>query len=209
MKKIIVFLLLIPMFYTCKKDAYTTDVCFKEDVLPIFVSNCTMSGCHNATEHEAGYDLSTYEGIMKGVTKNHPLNSEVYSSISGRNPSMPTRNYPKLSSEQVTIIKTWIRRGAPNSSDCYTCDTINYKFSSRIKPLVDTWCVGCHNASNAGGGYDLSTYSGIVTSINDNRFLQSINQEAGYSPMPKNVNKLSDCEIKAITKWINSGYPNN
>ena len=66
----------------CASDVYNPDVCFQENVLPIFVSNCAMSGCHNSIDKAEEYDLTSYEGIMKGVVANHPSRSEVYKVIS-------------------------------------------------------------------------------------------------------------------------------
>lgn len=39
------------------------------------------------------------------------------------------------------------------------CDTTNITYTNTIKSIVDINCVGCHNAGNALGGVDLSTYS--------------------------------------------------
>ncbi len=166
-----------------------------------------MNGCHNSSDHEAGYDLSTYDGIMKGVTPKHPLQSEVYTVIKGNNPSMPAGQ--KLDQKDISYIKLWIKMGAQNTSNCSNCDTSKYAYHSRIKPLISNWCVGCHSANNAGGGYDLSTYSGISASITSNRLLGSLNHLAGFSAMPKNTDKLTDCDVNAVEKWIQTGYPNN
>ncbi|MFY8185634.1 MAG: hypothetical protein ACOVLD_06160, partial [Bacteroidia bacterium] len=70
MRKGIVLLSIISGVFsltTCTKDVYVPNTCFKEDILPIFVSNCTMSGCHNSIDKKEGYDLSNYDGIMTGV----------------------------------------------------------------------------------------------------------------------------------------------
>jgi hypothetical protein len=45
---------------------------------------------------------------MKGIKAKHPLRSEIYNTIKGRNPSMPENPYPKLSSSDVNMIKLWI-----------------------------------------------------------------------------------------------------
>ena len=211
MKKIIsiTILIIIASLTTCTYDVDVPTICFQEDVLPIFISNCTMSGCHNAKQHEAGYDLSNYEGIMKGVHAKHPLSSEIYDVIKGNNPSMPQNPYPKLTRLQVNTIRRWIQQGAQNTSHCSSCDTSNYTFSGRINTIVQTWCIGCHNATSTGGGYDFSTYKGVVAAITANRFLGSIQQTAGYSPMPQNSGQLSSCDITAIEKWILQGYPDN
>lgn len=192
---------------TCTKDVYNPDVCFQENVLPIFVSNCTRSGCHNPTDLEHGYDLTNYEGIMKGVIPKHPLRSEVYTVIRGKNPSMPPDG--KLSQKEISYIDIWIKMGAKNSSNCQSCDSSEYAFSSRIQPLFETWCTGCHSAGNASGGYDFTNYNGIIASVTDNRLLGSIHHLPGYLPMPQNTNALSSCNIRLIEKWIAAGYPDN
>jgi hypothetical protein len=192
---------------TCTYNVYNPDICFQQNVLPIFVSKCSMNGCHNAGGGKrAKYDLSNYEGIMKGVTPNHPFRSSVYTSVAGINPSMPRGG--KLSEEEKSYIKLWIRMGAKNTSNCSSCDTTNYTYTAVIKPIITNWCVGCHSAANAGGGFDYSTYSGLVTSIANNKLMGSIEQLSGLSPMPQGT-KLSDCDIKLIGKWVRAGYPNN
>jgi len=194
---------------TCKYDVYNPDVCFQENVLPIFVSKCAMTDCHSSNANsgeEHRLDLSNYEGIMKGVRANHPLLSDVYTSINGRNPSMPVGG--KLTAKEVTYIKLWIKMGAHNTSNCSSCDTTIYTYNAVIKPIMTDWCVGCHSSTNAGGGFDLSTYSGVTASVANNKLMGSIQQLSGHSPMPQG-SKLSDCDIKLIGKWVSAGYPNN
>ena len=194
---------------TCAKDVYTPDACFSEDVLPIFISNCTMAGCHNANERKGDYDLTNYAGIMQGITPKHPLQSELYLVIRGNNPSMPQSPYNKLSSHDVNTIKAWIANGAPNSSNCRTCDTINFTYSGRVSNIMQTWCTGCHNSGSAGGGFNLANYNGVVSAIAGNKLLGSIQHLSGFSSMPKNAGQISQCDIDAIANWINAGYPNN
>lgn len=194
---------------TCTKDVNAPSACFQEKILPIFVSNCAQSGCHNTKDHRGHYDFSNYEGIMKGVTPKHPLQSEVYKVIRGNNPSMPAEPYSRLTSTQVNLIKLWINAGAQNTSNCSGCDTTNYNYSSRISGIMTNWCVGCHNSSNKGGNYDLSNYEGVSVAVKSGRLLGSIQHQQGYMAMPQNGGMMDDCEIKAIEKWINAGYPNN
>ena len=193
----------------CTSDVYNPDVCFQENILPIFVSNCATTGCHNSIDKAEEYDLTSYEGIMKGVVANHPSRSEVYKVISGNNPSMPTENYPKLSNKDVSYIKLWIDMGAKNTSNCSSCDTMSFTYSARIKPLITTWCVGCHSSGSSGGGFNLSNYSGVSAVVATGQFLGSIQHASGFSAMPKNASKLSDCDIKVIEKWIAAGYIDN
>jgi len=191
---------------TCKYDVYNPDICFQENVLPIFVSKCSMKGCHNSVDKEAEYDFSNYEGIMKGVKANHPLLSDVYTNINGGNPSMPVGG--KLTAKEVSYIKLWIKMGAHNTSNCSNCDTTNFTYTAVIKPIMTNWCVGCHSSTDANGGFNLSNYSGVAASVANNKLMGSIQQLSGYSPMPQG-SKLSDCDIKLIGKWVSAGYPNN
>lgn len=195
--------------YTCTKDVYAPDACFQENILPIFVSNCTMSGCHNSKDKADEYDLSTYEGIMKGIVAKHPLQSEVYSVISGKNPSMPASPYSKLKEVDVALIKVWINAGAKNSSNCYACDTTDFTYSGRVKPFLDTWCVGCHSGSNPSGAVNLSNYNGVASAVSGNKLMGSLKHEPGFFAMPPSGSKISTCQINAIQKWVNAGYPNN
>lgn len=194
------------LYSTCTSVVYNPDVCFQSNVLPIFVTKCSMIGCHNSTDHKAGLDLSNYDGIMKGVKPNHPYESSVYTTIRGNNPSMPVDQ--KLDQKDISYIKIWIKMGANNTSNCGGCDTSNYSYTGKIQPLITNWCVGCHTTANAGGGYDFTTYNGLVVSITNNRLLGALNHYGGFSAMPQN-NKLSDCDINAVTKWVNAGHPNN
>ena len=115
----------------------------------------------------------------------------------------------KLSGKEVSYIKIWIKMGAKNTTNCSGCDTSVFSYSGIIQPLMNTWCVGCHSSSNAGGGYDLSNYSGVKISIHNGRLLGTLKHASGFSAMPKGTYKLSDCDISKVEKWINSGYPNN
>ena len=166
-----------------------------------------MQGCHDASTHAEGYTFSNYEGIMKGIKANHPFQSEVYLSIRGNNPSMPRGQ--KLSELEVSYIKTWIKLGAANTSDCKTCDTVDFTYSGRIEPILNSWCLGCHNPNQSDGGYDFSTYAGVVDAINNNRLMGSIYQQNGFTAMPKDAAKMDDCSINAIQKWVDAGFPNN
>ena len=190
----------------CTSEVATPNICFKEDILPLFVSNCTQSGCHNSIDKEENLDLSNYEGIMKSIKANHPYQSESWTEINSG--EMPPSPYHKFTKYEKNQIKHWIKSGAPNSSNCRTCDS-TFTYKARIEPILNKWCVGCHTASDAGGGYDLSSYDKAILSIPNNKFEGSILHSAGFSAMPKNAGSLSDCDITAIKNWLAAGHPNN
>jgi hypothetical protein len=59
------------------------------------------------------------------------------------------------------------------------------------------------------GGVDLSNYNGVATVAVSGTLIGTITHAPGFSAMPQGGNKLSDCEITQIQKWINSGALNN
>jgi len=198
-----------PPTSTCSTDS----VYFQQQVLPIFISNCAMSGCHDNASRQDGITLTSYQGIISGgIRANNPGNSKVYRVITTTDPDdrMPRPPKNPLSQEQIDLIKKWIMQGAKNNS-CVnaSCDTANVTYSSSIKQIISNKCQGCHSSSNPAGSYDFSTYAGIKARVNDGKLWGAVNHVSGYSPMPKNGNKLSTCELAKIKKWIDAGAPNN
>lgn len=93
------------------------------------------------------------------------------------------------------------------------CDTMTVTYAKDIKPILDSKCAtsGCHDAASApaSGGYDLSAYAGAQPIALNGKMVGSINWKAGFSAMPKNLPKLSQCEIDKISRWVNQGALNN
>ncbi|NNV55855.1 c-type cytochrome domain-containing protein [Limnovirga soli] len=189
-------------------DAKAPPVCFEGEVLPIFQSSCAKSGCHDAKSHKEGYVLDSYNNIMKkGIVPYHPQQSEVYTVIAEG--EMPPKGNTKLTTEQETLIRRWIRQGAKNTTNCSACDTSVYTYSGGVAPIMTNNCIGCHSGKNASAGIDLSVYSGVQTVALNGRLVGSITHAPGYSPMPQGSPMLSDCNITQIEKWVNAGAPNN
>jgi hypothetical protein len=186
-------------------------ICFESEVLPIFQSNCTQSGCHNATDRAEGYNLTNYAGIMRGVDPGNFKNSKVYTSLISLTDPMPRKPYNPLTVEQVSLIALWIEQGAQNTTGCgaVNCDTTNVSYSSSIKPILNAYCNGCHAGSAPQGDIDLTSYNEVKKYVNSGALLGSIAHDAAYSPMPKGGNKLNSCNIALIQKWIDSGALDN
>ncbi|HXS35498.1 MAG TPA: hypothetical protein VN721_02265 [Flavipsychrobacter sp.] len=101
-----------------------------------------------------------------------------------------------------------------NKQDLYpadTCDTTNVTYSGTIQPIVAQYCAltGCHNSVSAQNGFDYTTYNGVYTAATSGLMLNVITYADGYPQMPLNGEKLSDCNINKIRRWINLGCPNN
>ena len=94
------------------------------------------------------------------------------------------------------------------------CDTTSITYLHDIAPIIAANCYGagtsCHNTGGI-SGFDYTTYSGVVTNIISGALLNDINFTPlrGNNNMPKDANKLAQCDINKITRWINEGYPDN
>lgn len=210
---------LIPIVFTgvpaCTRE-YVEDlrgVCFERDVLPIFQSNCTQSGCHNSLDHEEGYDLTSYDKIIsKGIVPGEYQISKIYQVLvlDGGEAAMPQSPYTRLTDDQITTIALWIREGAKNTScNDNNCDTTAVTFSGSVMPLLQTYCNGCHGGGSPQGNINYNSYSGVKATVTNGKLLGSVEHAAGYSPMPKNANKLSDCNLRIIRAWVDAGALNN
>lgn len=190
----------------------TTDsVCFQASVLPIFQTNCAKSGCHDAATREEGFQLDNYSGIMKGVNPGNASSSKVYEVLfkTGEKKMPPAGNTP-LTDAQKYLIQTWINQGAVNNTSCTSsCDSSTITYSGGVKPILETYCYGCHaGAASSGGGIPLDTYDGVKSTVDFNMLYPAVTH-TGPSPMPQGAAKLSDCKIAVIRKWIEAGATNN
>lgn len=194
---------------TCSADT----VYFQQQVLPIFISNCTMSGCHDAQSRQSGIVLTDYSSIMTTgkIRPFSPSSGEVYKKIITGNSGdrMPPPPMSALTTDQKDIIYKWIMQGAKNNSCEASCDTSVFTFAAGIKPIIANKCQGCHSGTAPQGGIDLATYNAIKLRVTDGKLWGSISHLPGYFAMPKGTTKLSDCELTKFKKWIASGAPNN
>ncbi|MBL7718030.1 MAG: hypothetical protein JNL72_04280 [Flavipsychrobacter sp.] len=194
-----------------------TGICFERDILPIFRSNCAKSGCHDAASHQEGYILDNYNNIMNtgdhdGIIPGNAHESEIYESLveDDLDKRMPPPPNPALPAAQVELIRRWINEGAQNGTGCATlCDTNSFTFSGAVQPILQQSCVGCHNASLASGGVNLSNHAGTAASVSSGRLLGAIRHQGGFVAMPQGAPKLSDCQIRQVEKWVAAGTLNN
>lgn len=194
---------------TCSPDT----VYFAQQVLPILNSNCAFSGCHGTVLPQEGVVLTSYATVMAtaGIRPGNANDSELYEMITERDHDdrMPPPPRNPLSQQQIDVIYKWIQQGARNLSCETACDSARVTYSATIRPLIGNYCGGCHNGTGLSGGIDLSTYNGLRAKVADGRLWGALNHLQGFSPMPKNSSKLSDCNLAQIRKWIAAGAPNN
>ncbi len=191
-----------------------TGLCFSRDILPIFFSNCAMTKCHDTKTHKEGYIYDSYANIMKkGIKAKYPNSSKSYTCLFAGEDIMPPAPKSPLTTEQKALIFRWIAEGAVNS-DCNSnpstgCDTTNITYSKTLTPILQNYCLGCHNSTQAQGNVNLQGYDNVKKYVLAGSFMGSINHQSGYVAMPSSTIKISDCNIKQFQKWIDAGMPNN
>jgi hypothetical protein len=83
-------------------------------------------------------------------------------------------------------------------------DTIS--FANQIMPMIQNYCVGCHEPGNASGGYDLSTYAQV--SANADIVLSSL-YGTSVQLMPQGGPALADSLIQQFSCWKCQGKLDN
>jgi len=189
---------------------YVARACFTRDILPVIVSRCGTTGCHDAAANGERGNLTTYTNIRAMVSPGNPLSSRLYSAIkqtSGES-KMPPSNKPQLSVAEIDSIGKWIGYGALNENCGEVCDTINpVTFSGTIWPIIQASCSGCHSGTSPSGNVLLTSYSNVATIAASGVLLNSLNG-TGIPKMPVG-SSFSACRIRQFDIWIRNGFLNN
>ncbi|MFZ4463097.1 MAG: hypothetical protein ACOYN5_04580 [Bacteroidales bacterium] len=195
---------------TCNQDS----VYFQTEILPLLISSCATSGCHESGSGGEAFPITDYASIVRKVKPGNAKKSELYKVINRSIPELRMPPAPRQPLSQAFIAKfgDWIDQGALNNvcNDDNCSDTLDViTFSRHISPMVQNYCQGCHSGNKPGGDIRLTNYAEIVNSVTNGKFVGSIKHLSGYKEMPKNQNKLSDCKIRQVELWIESGTPEN
>lgn len=82
-------------------------------------------------------------------------------------------------------------------------------YVQKVAPVLQQYCYSCHSGSFPSGNIKMGTYAADKVLGQNGSLYGSINHSAGYSPMPRDMPKLSSCQVAVIKKWIDSGMQNN
>jgi hypothetical protein len=184
--------------------------CFTRDILPVLVSRCAVTDCHDVVTHEEGYIFASYTSTMRAVKPGNISDSKLYEVIkaSSGEDKMPPSGKSQLSVAEIDSIAAWIRYGALNENCGEVCDTINpVTFSGTIWPIIQTTCTGCHSGTSPSGNVNLASYNNVATVASSGVLIQSLTG-SGVPKMPP-AGSFSECKIRQFEIWVNSGYINN
>lgn len=203
----------IQNIHLCDPDT----VYFERDVLPLLISNCAKSGCHDAASAQDGVVLTNYESVMRtGEISPFSLGeSDLYKAITETDNEdiMPPLPNTALSQAQIDLIGKWISQGAKNltcsDSANSECNTSNVTYSGMVQPLMAKYCTGCHSGTTPSGSISLDSHTGVAAMANNGKLYGAIDHRTGFSAMPKGGNKLPACDIAKVKAWIDGGANNN
>jgi hypothetical protein len=92
-----------------------------------------------------------------------------------------------------------------------TCNPANTKYASGVLPILQRSCYSCHNQDNAtlNGNVKIDSYEDVLQYVQNGMLMGSLRHDVGYVAMPKDAQKISDCELAKIEAWISEGALNN
>lgn len=189
-------------------------VYFQNQILPILVSNCTESGCHNEIDRQDGVVLTSYQNLLatvEHVTDNNQDENKLMEVLLEDDPEdrMPYNKAP-LPQAQINLITAWIQQGAKNNgcNENYgACETSDVRYGAFVQPLIQSRCQGCHSGNTPQGGVNLSTYANIKTMAANGKLYGAITRTSNW--MPKGGAKLDDCTVAKMKAWIDAGALEN
>lgn len=187
-----------------------TRACFTRDILPVILSRCATTGCHDGAAGGERRSFTTYANISSSVSPGNPSQSSLYRviTITSGGSKMPPASSPQLSVAEIDSIGKWIGYGALNENCGEVCDTINtVTFSGTIWPIMQTSCTGCHIGTSPGGGIAIANYANVQTIAANGSLMNSL-RGTGVSVMPKG-SAFTACRIRQFDMWVKNGALNN
>jgi hypothetical protein len=188
---------------------------FDNQILPILLSSCALSGCHDPVSKEDGVVLNSFVNVVNtgGIKAFNPGGSKLYKMITNSDlkDRMPPPPMNALTADQKKLITDWILQGAKNET-CdlpKTCDTVAVSFIKSVFPIISNNCKVCHSGTAPLGNVSLSSYAEIRNYALSGKLTCVINWNPGCVKMPNGGQKLSDCSIHLIEAWIRQGILNN
>ena len=196
-----------PALKPCDPDT----VYFRTQILPIFISNCAISGCHDRASAQEGVILTDYINITKEIVPFDLEFSEAYEKITEDRPERLMPRDPltnlgfSLPQEQIGLIASWIKQGAIDNT-CDDCDSTVFTYADRVEPLITQNCatsVSCHGSGSGNGDY--TSYGGLKAKVDIGAFELRVLRNLNMPPAAP----LPECDRIILQKWLDDGALNN
>lgn len=113
----------------------------------------------------------------------------------------------------ISIIIITLSCTSSNNADfaaSAVCNGATPTYTGEIATILNNSCAtsGCHNASSASSGINLSTYTTASSQFrNNSNNLASIHHASGVKSMPRGSAMLSEAIINKLDCWVKGGTP--
>ncbi len=151
--------------------------------------------CHSAAGgNQGGLSLESYQLIRAN------LNKIYYRSIEKKD--MPPTS---LTSDQFSLLKSWIEAGAPEKNNGVNVGPIQGPITWLVikKQVLGASCLDCHSGTNSEGHLQLDSADEVRKNINAIFDSAIVKQTMPLEPYPA----MSDGQKQALMKWISQGMP--
>lgn len=159
----------------------------------VFATQCLR--CHSsASGNQGGLNLEGYPQIRANMNKIY------YRSIEKKD--MPPN---PLSTQQYTLLKSWLEAGAPEKDSGQNLGPIQGPITWLVikRQVLGASCLDCHSGANADGNLNLDSAEVVrknITQIFDSALIK---QTMPIQPYPT----MSEAQKQALMKWISQGMP--
>ncbi|MDQ1471927.1 MAG: hypothetical protein QOJ99_3407 [Bryobacterales bacterium] len=205
------FVVFVAAAFSCFGATPEAGEFFEASVRPLLVSRC--HACHGETA-AGGLRLDSVQGVLKGgksgpaIVPGKPEESLLIQAVAQTHPRLKMPPNGKLDAQEVANLDKWIRDGAvwPESPREF--------FLSKVKPVLDANCMGCHgNTATAGLRLDSREAllkggkSGPAVVPGDPQaslLMQAVRQDHDSLKMPP-AGRISDEAIASLGKWVKDG----
>jgi uncharacterized membrane protein len=105
-----------------------------------------------------------------------------------------------ISCKKKSVVET-----VTNSNSCN--DTTNISYSNQIQPILNYYCVQCHDASTS---QNFTTYKTTKPFATAGILQGCIDGDPNFILMPPaNSKKMTSCDINKIHAWVRQGMKDN
>lgn len=181
-------------------DPFAGLVTYLGDVQPIMNQLCVS--CHNASLHEDGVDLSTYQLTRLNI------NDIIEAMTEEEDDIMPPSG--RVDNAILQTLSAWKADGllegqAPAEDPIPLPPDGIITYSDHILTLFEDYCIMCHGANAPAAGFDLSTYQKTVDQID--QIMARMELQTGQAGVMPPAGPLDAARLQMIRDWIELGMP--
>ena len=194
---------------------------FEQQVQGILKKKCGK--CHSESAQKGELDLSSISGVRRGGESGEPVVAkslkESYLWTLIEEGDMPPEGQPRLSKDELTVIRQWILAGSHSNNPL---DPRSRQLTQHdVLPIVLLRCTTCHGPQRQDGGLDLRTRESMLKGGKsgpalvpgkpaESLMMQRIASEACPPQellLTFFVQRPAVAEVEQLSKWIAAGAP--